>query len=277
MNTAKTYELTADEILYLAASLGIDTFYGVPDGLSGLTWQMLQMRIMELQDSLCRKEYMQPDFDGNNQTDRQLMEMLAVCGDGDGFICFESSMAGAAQTGYFYFIKGSRAYKMTPREDNDTYLFEPISPARVRENILGAIIWKETAPSQDASFGILQTNLEKAARLAGRDADSQAGEMLREAGAGPAITQVILDGMSRSADFYSLFFYHTDTQKAPPRSIQFLQGKILALLEDDTIRDEDSVTFRPTDRENLETLLGQSLDALIPDIPAGEPDENQFT
>ncbi len=37
MDTGKTYELTADEILYLSAGLGMDTFYGVPDGLSGLS------------------------------------------------------------------------------------------------------------------------------------------------------------------------------------------------------------------------------------------------
>ena len=275
MDTGKTYELTADEILYLSVGLGMDTFYGVPDGLSGLSWQMLQLRIMELQDSLCRKEYMQPDFDGNNQTDSELLEMLSVCGDGDGFICFESSMKGGAQTGYFYFVKGRRAYKMTPQ--GEQYLFAPVLPEEIKEKILNEIVWKETLSTQEHSFSILQKNLEKAAKLTGRDAGEQAGGLLKEAGAGPTITQAILDGISRQADFYSLFFYSAHAQETPGLSVQFLQGKILTRMEYDTIGDEDSVTFCPTDRGALETLLRQGLDMLIPDHPVAEPDINQFT
>lgn len=275
MDTGKTYELTADEILYLSASLGMDTFYGVPDGLSGLSWQMLQLRIMELQDSLRGKDYMQPDFDGNNQTDSQLLEMLSVCGDGDGFICFESNIAGGAQTGYFYFVKGRQAYKMTPQ--GEQYLFEPIRPDRIKEKILNEVIWKETLSTQEHSFSILQKNLEKAAKLTERDAADQAGELLKEAGAGPAVTQVVLDGIGRQADFYSLYFYNAQEEGIPGLSVQFLQGKILTRMEYDTMEDEDSVTFCPTDRGELETLLRQGLDMLIPDTPAGEPDVNQFT
>ncbi len=275
MNTKKTYTLTADEILYLAASLGIDTFYGVPDSLSSLSWQMLQLRIMELEDSLCQKKYMQPDFDGNNQIDQSLLQMLSVCGDGDGFICFESSLAGGIQTGYFYFIKDSQAYKMTPQERQ--YLFEPVIPSGIRNQICSDIIWKETTSAPEPPFSILQKDLEKAAKLAKRSAAEQARELLHEAGAGPAITTAIVDGMCRQADFYSLYFYHSQTQETPGLSIQFLQGKTLALMEYDTIKDEDSVTLRAANRGELEALLRQGLDLLIPDTPATESGEEQFT
>ncbi len=50
--------------------------------------QALQMRVLEIQDSAESERVSQSDFDGNMQTDSMLLQMLAACGDNDGFLCF---------------------------------------------------------------------------------------------------------------------------------------------------------------------------------------------
>ncbi len=253
MDDAERYELTADEILYLSAELGMDRVYGVPDGLSLLSRQALQMRVLEIEDSLSRKGYQQSDFDGNRQTDSRLLQMLETCGDQDGLICFESCLADSVQTGRIYFIRGERICKMTPVKDR--YHFVPVSREEMKTEILRELVWKETEETAEHSFTILRRDLEKAARLAGRSAQERAKEVLLEAGADIPMAEIILDGMAGRADFYSLFFLDSWAEGTPGQSVQFLQGKILAVIEYDTVNDEDCVTFRGVEQKELDALL----------------------
>ncbi len=253
MDDRERYGLTADEILYLSAGLGMDRFYGIPDRLSSLSRQALQMRVLEIQDSLSQKGYLQSDFDGNMQTDSMLLQMLAACGDNDGFLCFEYCLGGSTQTGRLYFIKGESVYKMTPEEN--LYRFAPVAWEEMKAEVFGALAWKETEEAAEFPFTILQRDLEKAARLAGRSAQKKAEGVLLEAGAGICMTETILAGMTGGADFYSLLFFDSQTEESPGLSIQFLQGKILAAMEYETVNDEDCVRFRELERKELDALL----------------------
>lgn len=253
------YVLTADEVLYLAASTGADSFYGVPDRLTGLSDQELKMRLIQIEDALGRKGYLKTDFDGNSRADVDLLQLIDVCADYDSLLCLEAEVPGEPQKGALYFIREGEAAAMTRRDEE--YVFEDILRQNIPERILSGILWRETEPGGETEFHISQRELTKASKLAERGAADKSKELLVKAGANEAVADTILSGMQRQADFYSLFFLNSYKEEQGV-SVQFLQGKILAAMQHDMENDEDYIRFRCSGREELEDLIAKGFEKL---------------
>lgn len=254
------YVLTADEVLYLAASNGADSFYGVRDNLTGLSEQDLRLKVLEMEDSLSRKGYMQSDFDGNSYVDEELGKMIGSCGDCDGMVCFEWEILGEPQGGYLYFIKDSHVYEMIPRQEK--YVFHEISMETLKDAVQKGIQWKEVSDGEESRFSIKQKELEKAAKLAGRGAEDKAKELLMEAGAGEDAADTIVAGMQNKADFYSVFFVNNRMEEDPALSVQFLQGKQMIAMAYEDQNDEDYVLFYTSGWKEQKALLGKGFEKI---------------
>ncbi len=266
------YVLTADEVLYLAASSGADSFYGVRDGLAGLSEQDLKMKVLEMQDSLNQKGYRQTDFDGNSHMDDALIQMIGGCGDSDGMVCFEWEIPGEHQGGSLYFIKDKHIYEMTPREG--IYVFKEIPQACLSDAIQKGIYWREVRSGEEPSFTIKQKELEKASRLAGRGAADQAKALLMEVGAGEYTADTIVAGMQHKIEFYSLLFVNNRMEEEPCQSVQFLQGKLLVAMQYNEQNNEDGVFFYVSNRKEQEALIVKGFEKLA--LPVLEEAENKM-
>lgn len=254
------YVLTADEVLYLAASKGADSFYGVRDNLTGLSEQDLRVKVLEMEDSLNRKGYMQSDFDGNSFVDEELGKMIGGCGDCDGMVCFEWEILGEPQEGCLYFIKDKHIYEMMPRQEK--YVFREISWEALTEAVQKGIRWKEVNEGEENRFSIKQKELEKAAKLAGRGAEDKAKELMAEAGAGEETADTIVAGMQNKADFYSVFFVNNRMEEDPALSVQFLQGKKLIAMAYEEQNDEDYVSFYTSSQDKQKALLAKGFEKI---------------
>lgn len=253
------YVLTADEVLYLAASMGADSFYGIPDRLTGLSDQELKMKLMEIEDSLGRRGYLKTDFDGNSQVDEQLLQLIDVCADYDSLLCLEAEVQGEFQKGSLYFIREGEAAAMIRKEEE--YVFEELLRQNIPERVLSNILWRETAIGEEKDFHISQRELMKASRLAERGAADKSKELLVRAGASEAMADTILSGIQHQIDFYSLFFLNSYKEEQG-LSVQFLQGKILVAMQYDMENDEDYIRFCCSSRKEQERLITEGLEKL---------------
>lgn len=242
------YCLTAEEVLYLAAVTGADTFYGVPDVLSGLSDQELRLRVIGIESGLQEKGYMEEDFDGNKNVRPKLLQIIDLCGKCERFLSFEKEQIGESQYASMYFLRGNGAYRMEYRKEG--YVFSETNARLIREEIRRGMPLRETGEEGQKgkdSFLISYENLEKAGRLTKRGSAEKGEELLKEAGAPESMAQSVTDGMLNKADFYALLFMDLRREEEPGYSIQCLQGGMLISVEYETKEDEDYVRFSVMD------------------------------
>lgn len=247
------YCLTAEEVLYLAAVTGADTFYGVPDVLSGLSDQELKLRVMGIESGLQNKGYMKEDFDGNRNVEPTLLQIIDLCGKCERFLSFEKEQIGEPQYGGMYFLRGNEACRMECRKEG--YVFSGTNARLIREEVRRGIPLREAGKEGrkgNDSFLISYENLEKASRLTKRGSSEKGVELLKEAGASDPMAQTVTDGMLNKADFYALLFMDLRWEEAPNSSIQCLQGGMLVSVEYEMKEDEDYVRFSVTDSAELQ-------------------------
>lgn len=233
------YCLTAEEVLYLAAVAGADMFYGVPDTLSGLSDQELKLKVVEMEESLGQKGYLQEDFDGNRTVLPELEKMIEHCGNCERFVCFEKAQVGEPQYSCIYFMSGNETYKM--EYGREQYTLSKVELSVVRKEIEQGVIVKETVQKVENVFGIPREELEKAAILARRGSAEKGVELLRTAGATDLTAQAVVNGILNKSDYYALLFMDLGNETAPDYSVQFLSGEVLIVMEYDTDEDADLI------------------------------------
>ncbi len=235
------YCLTAGEVLYLAAVAGADMFYGVPDTLSGLSDQELKLKVVEMEENLGRKGYLEEDFDGNRSVLPRLMKMIEHCGNSERFLCFEKAQIGKPQYACMYFMTGQQAYRMECVKEQ--YTFSETGFAMIRKEIEQDMIVKKADWAAEDIFYISREELEKTAVLAGRGSAEKGMELLRNAGASALTSREVVNGILHKSDFYALLFMDLKNETDPGYSVQFLSGEALVVMEYDTEEEEDHIKF----------------------------------
>lgn len=246
------YCLTAEEVLYLAAVAGADMFYGVPDTLSGLSDRELKLKVVEMEDNLGRKGYLEEDFDGNRSVLPELIKMIEHCGNSERFLCFETAQIGKPQYACMYFMSGQQAYKM---ECGRQYILSKIDISMIRKEIEQSMVVKKVDKKVEDTFYISPVELEKTATLARRGSDEKGMELLSNAGASNLISRAVVNGILNKADFYALLFMDLENETDPGYSVQLLSGEALIVMEYDTQEDEDFIRFSVINDTELKEKL----------------------
>lgn len=246
------YCLTAEEVLYLAAVAGADMFYGVPDTLSGLSDQELKLKVVEVEDSLGKKGYLNEDFDGNKSVPPGLMKLIERCGNSERFICFEKSRLGEPDYACMYFMSGQEAWKM---ESGSQYVFSETLFANIPKEIGQGIELKEAERKAGDCFCISMDEMEKTANLARRGSADKGAELLGNAGASEFAAKAVINGILGKTDYYALLFMELENEFEPGYSVQFLSGETLVAMECVIQEDEDFIKFSMIDNAELEKRL----------------------
>lgn len=256
------YCLTAEEVLYLAAVTGADNMYGVPDTLSGISDQELRLKVVDMENSLVMKKYMEEDFDGNSSVLPELAQMIGQCGSCERFLSFETEPVGKAKIANMYFMSGDTAYKMICGED--TYRFSRVGFAEIRKEVEQSLELKEAKNKEGGVFRIPYDDLEKAVTLAKRGADTRAVELLRNAGAAEFAAQEIINGALNKIDYFALLFMDLRDDNTPGYSLQYLSGDALTVIEYETDGEEtqDYVKFLMIDDAQLKQKLESGFDKI---------------
>ena len=252
------YCLTAEEVLYLAAVAGADMFYGVPDTLSGLSDQELKLTVVEMEESLGQKGYLQEDFDGNRNVLPKLAKMIEHCGNCERFVCFEKAQIGEPQYSCMYFMSGLETYKMECGQTQ--YTLSEVERSAVRKEIEEGVTVKETVQEAGDVFFVSREELEKAAVLARRGSADKGVELLRNAGAPDLTAQAVVNGILNKSDFYALLFMDLGNEADPGYSVQFLSGEALIVMEYDTEEDADRIKCSAIDGMELKGRLKAGLE-----------------
>lgn len=243
------YSLTPEEVLYLAAVTGADTFYGVSDQLSGLSDQELKLKVVEIEGGLVKRGYLQEDFDGNKSISPELIGIIGLCGKCDRFLCFEKEQIGEPQHSCIYFLKENRACKMECEKEE--YVFSETDFSSIRKEIGRAMPLRMTERKKEGTFTLSFEMLEKASTLIRRGSARKGEELMEEEGAPAYMSKVISNGILSKADFYSLLFMDLRREEELGRSIQCLQGDMLISMDYEIKDDEGYVQFSIVDKEEL--------------------------
>lgn len=248
----ENYCLTAEEILYLAAVAGADTFYGVPDTLSGLSDQELGLKVVEMEDSLAGKGYLTEDFDGNKNVMPKLVGMIRLCGNCERFLCLEKIKVGEPQKALMYFMNGDSAYKMECVKGQ--YLFSGTELLEIRQETERELAIRETEKKDESNFLISYEELGKAVTLARRGSADQGMEILKAAGASDDAAQTVADGIMNKTNFYALLFMDFGDETNPGYSLQYLSGDMLVVMEYEA-EEDDQIRFLEVDHTELKEKL----------------------
>lgn len=249
------YCLTAEEVLYLAAAAGADTFYGVPDTLSVLSDQELRLKVVEIENSLAGKGYLEEDFDGNRSVLPELAEMIGCCGNCERFLCFEKEQVGSPKMANMYFMSGESVYKMACGKEQ--YAFSATGSSAVRKEVEQGLTLKKAEKKEEGSFRVPYGELERAVTLAKRGSVEKGIELLRKEGVSETAAQNIINGALNKADFYALLFMDFRDESDPGYSVQYLSGNGLTAIEYemDYEADQDQVSFLTVDDAELREKL----------------------
>ena len=88
----RDYELTAKEIMCVAASLGATELYGIPDGFSGISKSSLNKELLKVQSSLEQKGYLKANFDGETSLSKEIIDVITVCSKCEKFIAIDKQI-----------------------------------------------------------------------------------------------------------------------------------------------------------------------------------------
>lgn len=246
------YCLTAEEILYLAAVAGADTFYGIPDTLSGLSDQELRLKVAEMEDSLNVKGYLKEDFDGNRNIIPELIEMIRFSGNCERLLCLEKAEIGEPQKAIIYFMSGDAAYKMECAKDQ--YLFSVTSHLEIRQETERELAIKETEKKSVNDFLVSYEELEKAVTLAKRGSADKGIDILKAAGASDNIARAVVNGSLNRTNFYALLFMDFGDETDPGYSLQYISGDMPVVMEYGA-EEDDQMKFLAVDGTELKERL----------------------
>ena len=243
------YSLTPEEVLYLAAVTGADTFYGVPDMLSGLSDQELKLKVVEIESSLSKRGYLNEDFNGNKSIAQELIGIIELCGKCERFLCFEKEQIGEPQNSRIYFLKENRAYKMEYQKEQ--YVFSQTDFSGIRKEVKQEMPLRKTEKKREGSFTLSYEMLEKASTLIKRGSVRKGEDLMEVEGAPAYMSQIVAGGILSKADFYSLLFMDLRREEDPGCSIQCLQGDMLIAMDYEIKNDEGYVRFSIVDEAEL--------------------------
>ncbi len=251
-------ELTAKEIMCIAASLGATELYGIPDGFSGISKSALNKELLKVQSSLEQKGYLKENFDGEASLSNDLLSIIAVCAKCEKFIVIDKHIKNRTQEGILFYVKGETTVKAV--KNDDIYEMSIFDTSMIKSTLNELIEWKEPNYKDKTEFTLANKVLVKAKTLKARQAEEAAAKELRDCGVGAEAAKVVLSGLNGDEDFYSLTFANLLAQTDNIDNVMYIISNGKALRLKSAIEDEQDVVHFTTATYNgilneLKTML----------------------
>lgn len=254
-------ELTAKEIMCVAASLGATELYGIPDGFSGISKSALNKELLKVQSSLEQKGYLKENFDGEASLSSDLISIIAVCAKCEKFIAIDKHIKNRTQEGILFYVKGETTVKAV--KNDDSYKMSVFDTSMIKSTLNELIEWKEPDDKEKTDFTLTNKVLVKAKTLKVRQAEDAAVKELRNCGVGDKAAKVVLSGLNGNEDFYSLTFANLIAQSDNIDNVMYIISNDKALRLKSAIEDEqDVVHFTTASHDGILGELKEMLEKL---------------
>lgn len=254
-------ELTAKEIMCVAASLGVTDLYGIPDGFSGISKSSLNKELLNVQNSLEEKGYLKENFDGDASLSKEIIDIVTICAKCEKFIAIDKQIKHKEQEGMLFYIKGNATVRA--EKNGEVYKLSIFDTSMIKSSLNSIVEWKAPNDEEKVEFTLSNKVLSKAKTLRARQADDAAITELRNNGIGNKTAKVILSGLDGNEDFYSFTFANLSAQSDNIDNVMYIVSNDKALRLKSAIEDEvDVVYFTTASYEGILTELQGMLDKL---------------
>lgn len=254
-------ELTAKEIMCVAASLGATELYGIPDGFSGISKSSLNKELLKVQSSLEQKGYLKENFDGETSLSKEIVDVITVCSKCEKFIAIDKQIKNKPQEGILFYIKDSTTVKAV--KTGDVYKMSLFDSSMIKTALNEIVAWKEPDDTEKVEFTVSNKVLTKAKTLKARNAEDAAIKELRDCGVGDIAAKVVLSGLNNDEDFYSFTFADLVAESNNIDNVMYIISNNKALRLKSAIEDEqDVVHFTVATYDGVLNELKAMLDKL---------------
>lgn len=260
----RKFELNARQILYLASLSGATEFIGIPDGFYGMDELEIKQEIMDIQSELEQKGYAEADFDGDFTPHADIMQDIKLCSACAKFISVEKAGQGEPSSEVLFYIQKNQVIKIEGNMGN--YILTHIELSEIQPDILTHINWstpgavgsseESTVISTDVLLKIKQKN-------SGEFSEESAKAELKKMGCSDRQVQIICDGLTAKAAYYSVIMIDFTHEESKMDSIMIINAEAgaLEMIPGDGSR-ENVVNFMNIDYETFKNRLNHSLGRL---------------
>lgn len=254
-------ELSAKEIMCIAASLGATELYGIPDGFGGMSESALSREILGVQTALEQKGYLKENFDGETSLSGDVLNMVEICVRCEKFIAVDKQLRHSTQEGILFYIKDAMAVMAV--KNGESYRLKVFDTSKISEAVLGLIAWKNDGAQEKFHYRISNKTLEKAKKLKTRNADEAALEELTSAGADTGTAKMIISGFAGDEDFYSFTFADLKAEKDNVDNLMYIMNtKKIMRLKSIMENEEDVVYFQNATKQGIQSEMQEMLNKL---------------
>lgn len=254
------YQLKGEELLYLAANLGAEQLYGVNDVLAGLSEQERKLKIFEVEKNLTAKKYIEEDFDGNIEIEKNIKKAVIVCAFFQSCLFMEGVKAGEQEFCY-YFIKDDVVYSMKKTEE-DNYVLTSMDGSILKTKVHEVVKKDQITDNTIPEFLVSMEEMKRITTLIKHGAAEKGKEELLAAGADEKIANAVVGTIEKKVDFYSFVFMEQSEARVYPHHVMFIQADTLLKVEYRMQDYDDYMCFYPVDVESIEKTLDAGLDRL---------------
>lgn len=254
------YQLKGEELLYIAANLGAEQLYGVKDVLVGMSEQERKLKIFEVEKNLTAKKYIEEDFDGNIEIEKNIKDAVSVCAFFQSCLFMEGVQDGE-QDFCYYFIKDAVVYSMKKAEE-DNYVLTPMDGSTLKTKVHEVVKKEQIVDSAISEFVISMEEMERITTLIKHGAVDKGKEQFITAGADEKIATAIVGAIEKKADFHSIVFLEESEERVHPHHVMFIQTDVLLKVEYRMQDYEDYMCFYPVDSESIESSIDAGLKRL---------------
>ncbi len=198
----ETMELTAKELLFVAAQLGAENFFGLPDPFFGMDEDEIGRELCSIQLTLVEKGHASIGFDSAFDLLPAAAELVSICSGCDRCILTDLLFRGDAQKSLRFYLCGERAAQLIVGGEQLTLC--QIDPAEIAKRICEAMDWHEQEESGAEENRLLSfLVLSEAQRMAQRDPE-RAAALLRQEGCSDRMVKILLEGFQKKADYHTV-------------------------------------------------------------------------
>lgn len=243
-----SYQLTPQEILFLAKKLNKKSVFGIPAGAEA------QEQSSSV-DSLLKKGYLELDFSGEMELRPGLEALIDACASCSRYLTLSSRSGHGTQNKTIW--KNGTEYWCADR-DQQTLLFREVKPEELHDQLLiDAIQLPETAG--EAQVAVPQMLLIKAKRFQAKADAEGAAQLLVKNNVPDELAHTIACGLMEQGQFYSAILAD---RAGNTRSLCVIMPENIALSYEPAVVDfQTCVRFAQIGQSTFGTQLRSILDA----------------
>lgn len=277
----ENFNLSNEEIIYLASYLGAEDIYGIPDNLSELSDVQLKMKIIDIENGLNEKEYLRMGFDEQIKIQPKIEEIMDVCVNTESIIAITNrTKEKGIYSAIYYALKGKFVKIIVGNEGNVVSLVDYNS---LKDEISSLTKGEFQEDGNNQQFSVPETDFEKISNLARKGRGKTAIDKLVQLGVNEEVSSTVVEGLNiikGKTEFYSVLFASKDIadSESMGESIVFLKDEKCVLLGEAV--DEDNrtnITLEVVSRERIEELLQAGFKKVKGFAPEGEAEQINFS